>query len=103
MKLSQVEISKIIPKNLSQKKLRMTSLILLSFGLFMSFYGASKCMKVIVKYRSVLKPGRYVRSKHEGRIPFTYKLYLWNVTNPNDISTGTQKPKMQEIGPYVFS
>lgn len=72
-------------------------------GAFMSFYGVPKIVKTIVKYLSVLKPGHFIRKKHENKLPFTYKLYFWNVTNPDEIAAGTEKPKMQEVGPYVFT
>lgn len=102
MKLIQV-LDKIFPKNINVKK---TLIILAGFftvGAFMSFFGVGALVKLIVRYLCVLKPGHFIRQKHENKLPFIYKIYLWNVTNPEEISAGTDKPKMQEIGPYVFS
>lgn len=96
-------MNKILSKNIDYKKCLIIALMLILVGAFMSYYGVSQCVNVVVKYACVLKPGRLIRKKHENILPFTYKLYLWNVTNPNEIVTGTGKPKMQEIGPYVFS
>lgn len=95
--------SKLIQKNINFKKCLIISLLLIIVGAFMSFFGVSQLVKIVIKYISVLKPGHYVRKKHETKIPFTYKLYLWNVTNPDEIAAGTEKPKVQEVGPYVFS
>ncbi|CAG9808926.1 unnamed protein product [Chironomus riparius] len=33
--------------------------------------------------------------------PLTFKIYIFNITNPDDILNGN-KPKLNEIGPYVF-
>ncbi|KAJ6635489.1 Sensory neuron membrane protein 1 [Pseudolycoriella hygida] len=96
-------VNKILPKNVNLKKSLIVCLVLVAVGACMSFYGVPKIVKTIVKFLCVLKPGRFVRNKHEMKLPFTYKLYLWNVTNPDEIMAGTAKPKMQEIGPYVFS
>lgn len=96
-------IVKSLPKNINYKKYLITLFILIVVGAFMAFYGVPQIVKIIVKYLMVLKPGHFVRKKHENKLAFTYKLYLWNVTNPKEISDGTEKPKMQEVGPYVFS
>lgn len=103
MKLIEVVKNKLIDKNINFKKCLIISLILIIVGACMSFFGVSQIVKIVVKYISVLKPGHYVRKVHETEIPFTYKLYLWNVTNPDEIANGTEKPKVQEVGPYVFS
>lgn len=96
-------MKKLLPKNIDYKKYSVISLILILVGAFMSFYGVSLCVKIVVKFLCVLKPGHFIRKKHENKLPFTYKLYLWNVTNPDEIATGIEKPKMQEVGPFVFS
>lgn len=33
--------------------------------------------------------------------PLDFKVYIWNVTNPDEVMSG-EKPKLQEIGPYYF-
>lgn len=76
--------------------------VFITVGAFMSFFGVSKIVETIVTYLCVLKPGHFIRKKHDN-LPFTYKMYLWNVTNPDQIAAGTEKPNMQEIGPYVFT
>lgn len=34
-------------------------------------------------------------------MPLTFKIYVFNVTNPDEINKGA-KPKLAEIGPYVY-
>ncbi|CAH2063819.1 unnamed protein product, partial [Iphiclides podalirius] len=34
-------------------------------------------------------------------MPLTFKIYLFNVSNPEDVNNG-EKPKVTEIGPYVY-
>lgn len=38
-----------------------------------------------------------------GRLPFSFdfSIYLFNVTNPDDIAKG-DKPHLHEVGPYVY-
>lgn len=85
------------------KKLLKISLILFVAGAFMSLIFVPQLVNNIVKFLTVLKPGRFIRTKHEKSIPFTYKLYLWNITNPEEVHNNLAKPKLQEVGPYVFS
>lgn len=80
----------------------LLSIFLIFAGALVAFYVKPKLVKIILKFLVVAKPNHYVRKRHEGQIFFKYKLYLWNVTNPNEIAAGTGKPKLEEIGPYVF-
>lgn len=86
---------------LDPKKLLKISVVLVVVGAFMSLVFVPQLVHTIVKFMTILKPGRFVRHKHEKPLPFTYKIYLWNVTNPDEVSNN-QKPKLQEVGPYVF-
>lgn len=89
-------------KKLNYKMCFIISFVLLVVGALISFVVHPQIVKIIIKHLCILKPGRFVRRKHEIRQQLTYKLFLWNVTNPNEITTGTEKPKLQEVGPYVF-
>lgn len=100
MKLMQVLVDK-LPKNVTYKGI-IVSTILIFAGALMAFYIGPTIIEVIVKILFVAKPGHFVRRMHEKKVRFTYKLYLWNVTNPNEITAGTEKPKLQQVGPYVY-
>lgn len=78
------------------------SIFLIVVGALVAFYVKPKLVKVLLNFLAVAKPGHYVRTRHESQIHFKYKLYLWNVTNPSEITSGVEKPKLAEIGPYVF-
>lgn len=101
MKVVQVLVDK-LPKNVTYKWI-IVSIVLIFAGALMAFYIGPTLIKAIVKLLIVAKPGHFARRKHEAEVRFTYKLYLWNVTNPNEITAGTEKPKLQEVGPYVYS
>lgn len=102
MKVVNAVINK-IPKNINYKMWLIVSLVLSFISLIGGIVVVPFAKKLLVKYLVILRPGSFLRSKHEGVVPLSYKLYLWNVTNPKEFSSGKEKPKMQEVGPYVFS
>lgn len=71
-------------------------------GLLISLVLEPQGLLLVTKYLCILEPGRFLRSRHEAGQYLKYKIYLWNVTNPDEITAGTAKPKLQEVGPYVF-
>lgn len=99
VKLLQLIINK-WPKVTSKRII--ISIFLIFVGALAAFYVQPKLVKILFNFLVVAKPGHYVRNRHEAKILFKYKLYLWNVTNPNGVATGKEKPKLAEIGPYVF-
>lgn len=101
VKSIHVLMNKLPKKNLY--KWIIISIVLIVVGALITFYIEPQLVKIIIKFLFVAKPGHYVRKRHETKQRFKYKLYLWNVTNPEEIIAGTEKPKMQEVGPYVFS
>lgn len=103
MKLKNVLDYKISKTNLSYKTCFIILFVMIVVGALIVFIVQPQVVNAVVKYLCILKPGRFLRNKHEAKQKLSYKLFLWNVTNPNEISAGTEKPKLQEIGPYVFT
>lgn len=50
-----------------------------------------------------LKQGNEIRDMYV-KVPFplTFKVYMFNVTNPLEISEKGAMPIVQEIGPYIY-
>lgn len=90
-----------IPKNLSVKKWMTICGSLLVVGALFAFT-KPVILQAIIKWMYVATPGHYVRWKHESKQKSTYNLYLWNITNPNEFAAGKERPKLKQIGPYVF-
>lgn len=50
----------------------------------------------------ILKPGTQMRDMYDALpFPLIFKVYFFDVLNPDEVMDG-KKPKLQEIGPYVF-
>lgn len=96
-----IKVTEKIPKDLSLKKWIRISIGLIILGAYFAFTKPI-LVEAIVRYLYVGVPGRYIRWKHESKLKFTYKLYLWNITNPDEFASGKEKPKLNEVGPYVF-
>lgn len=89
-----------ISKNEYQKSL-ITFFIVFVISALLTFVITPAIVKGIISYKMVMKPGHYLRKLHE-KIPFTFKFYLWNVTNPDEIANNGAKPILHDVGPYVF-
>ncbi|KAG0419214.1 hypothetical protein HPB47_004270, partial [Ixodes persulcatus] len=51
----------------------------------------------------ILEPGNEVYAHwQEVPIPIYIKYYFFNVTNPNEVLEQTEKPRLEELGPYTF-
>ncbi|TXT67618.1 MAG: hypothetical protein BAJALOKI1v1_40021 [Promethearchaeota archaeon] len=44
----------------------------------------------------------FLTNKYPGAPPEFYSYYMWNLTNPDEFMSGTEKPIYMEIGPFVF-
>ncbi|XP_011159294.2 sensory neuron membrane protein 1 isoform X2 [Solenopsis invicta] len=55
-----------------------------------------------IKKAIALKPGSEIREMWSAfPLPLDFKIYLFNITNPNEIAEG-KKPKLQEVGPFFY-
>lgn len=63
------------------------------------------CFKsIIFRYiqQVILKPGTQMRDMYDALpFPLIFKVYIFNVLNPDEVMQGN-KPRFEEIGPYVF-
>lgn len=63
----------------------------------------SAIYEAILKSNFVLSPGSSAYEIWENPpIPFSLRLFLFNWTNPQDISINGTKPRFQQIGPYTY-
>lgn len=75
---------------------------LFSIGVLFGFLAFPKIIEYVITKNIRLMPGTATRDMYL-KIPFplTFNIYLFNVTNPDDVLKG-KTPVVQEVGPYVF-
>ncbi len=57
---------------------------------------------ILLFQQVVLKNGTRMRNWYTTvPFPLIFKIYLWNVLNPEEVMKGG-KPRLQELGPYTF-
>ncbi|CAN7998566.1 unnamed protein product [Ixodes hexagonus] len=78
-------------------------------GLFLALSGLASyvffptILKTQVELNLILEPGNEVYAHwQEVPIPIYVKYYFFNVTNPNEVLEQTEKPRLEEVGPYTF-
>ncbi|XP_077517685.1 protein croquemort-like isoform X1 [Amblyomma americanum] len=78
-------------------------------GLFLALSGLATyvffptILKTQVEMNLVLEPGNEVYSNWQrAPVPIYVKYYFFNMTNPEEILAGTEKARLQEVGPYTF-
>ncbi|XP_068144124.1 sensory neuron membrane protein 1-like [Drosophila tropicalis] len=83
-------------------KLIIGFFLVLLQGALIGFLGFPAAFDGLLRGKINLKPGTPSRVVWE-KLPFpmTYKVYVFNVTNADEIGQGA-KPKVAEIGPFVF-
>ncbi|XP_039956690.1 sensory neuron membrane protein 1-like [Bactrocera tryoni] len=84
------------------KKILIGSAIALVLGIFVGFIGFPKLLNKMIKGQLNLKPGSEPRQMWEKfPIALNFSIYVFNVTNPDEVQNGG-KPRVQEVGPFVF-
>ncbi|XP_075731602.1 protein croquemort-like isoform X2 [Rhipicephalus microplus] len=78
-------------------------------GLFLALSGLATYVffpaifRTQVEMNLVLEPNSEIYSSWQrAPIPIYLKYYFFNMTNPDEIMAGTEKPRLQEVGPYTF-
>lgn len=78
------------------------SVALLVLGISMGFFGFPIFLKNKIHSEFNLSPGSETRRTWEQfPIPIDFKIYVFNVTNPDQAQDGG-KVILEEIGPFVF-
>ncbi|KAJ6635575.1 Sensory neuron membrane protein 1 [Pseudolycoriella hygida] len=72
------------------------------FGILFGYVLFPSLFKGMIAKKIGLKPGSEIRELYT-KVPFPidFKMYLFNITNKDEVTNGG-KPRVQEIGPYVF-
>ncbi|KAL7019297.1 hypothetical protein ACKWTF_011068 [Chironomus riparius] len=87
---------------LNYKKIAIISLCAFVFSCLNGYFILPRIVKYVLKRNVQLRKGSQMRPLFENiPFPLTFKIYIFNITNPDDILNGN-KPKLNEIGPYVF-
>ncbi|XP_076384781.1 sensory neuron membrane protein 1 isoform X1 [Megalopta genalis] len=94
-------VSKYI-STMKPKKMGIIGGSMFSFGLFFLTFTFPTILRSQVKKQVALKPGSEMRGLWSNLpFPLDFKVYLFNVTNPVEITAG-QKPILQEVGPFFY-
>ncbi|XP_063530203.1 sensory neuron membrane protein 2-like [Cydia strobilella] len=80
----------------------LISLCGLMLAILLATWGIPKIVRSQIKKNVQIDPSSQMFDKwRKLPMPLTFKIYVFNVTNAEDISAGA-KPELEEIGPYVY-
>ncbi|XP_012225459.1 sensory neuron membrane protein 1-like isoform X1 [Linepithema humile] len=89
-------------KMVNIKKLGIGGGCMFVFGILFGWWGFPAILRSQIKKAIALKPGSEIREMWSNfPLPLDFKVYLFNVTNPDEIKEG-KKPKLQEVGPFFY-
>eukprot|EP01116_Phalansterium_solitarium_P006833 TRINITY_DN19228_c0_g1_i1.p1 TRINITY_DN19228_c0_g1~~TRINITY_DN19228_c0_g1_i1.p1 ORF type:complete len:523 (+),score=192.33 TRINITY_DN19228_c0_g1_i1:150-1718(+) len=75
---------------------------------FLGPFGLNKYFQIALKQTLVISstdsPGfaAFADNTQADSVPIWFSAYVWNLTNPREFELGLEKPKLNEVGPYVF-
>nr|QGW45469.1 sensory neuron membrane protein 1c [Bradysia odoriphaga] len=84
------------------RKIAAGFIVFMVFGILHTWVIFPPILRAILRSQVVLKNGTQMRDMYNALpFPLIFKVHLFNVLNPDEVMKGA-KPKLQEVGPYVF-
>jgi len=81
----------------------ITGVVLVIVGIIVGLVLPNTVQKAIEEEVCVNNQESPGYKRWEGPIEITTKVYIWNITNRDDFLNKKEKPKLKEIGPYIYS
>ncbi|KAI4463000.1 scavenger receptor class b type-1 sr-b1 [Holotrichia oblita] len=80
----------------------ITGFIVLAVGVLCTWYGFPRLVDMQIKENIAMQEGTQAFDFWKKQpFPLSYKVYFFNVTNPQEIMSG-ENPIVKEVGPYIY-